>query len=579
MGACLLPLFIIICSIFTWKTANSLPLPRFPHGLPSWRSVFLRHCGGWSIVLGERWGNHWLPKGLLLALGRGTVHLLKFLFNISSGDCCCSSFAEASTPAKAVLGWAMPPSSPLSARCRKLPPLLVSTRPSTQAPGTNLLAWNKSGVASWISRSLYCGRSVHLDPIPPAIPYRRRFSSLEASAQTLPVLRNHSQSSMTNLLPMTNMLLLLLLLLQEHPIYSPKAVRFRLGGLNCFRPDGTPLPRSELRQAAAAAGVPGAAVPAWPANLPGGAAFAAAMAQLAAQAAAAINGGGGGGGAGGNVPAAAVAAAAAEGQRGTACGSGRGRQQEPCTVWESPVFAVQQADELQRFEIEPTICIGGLLQVGAAELLNIHCRVLLNSTSLLSATGCLLMNMSEPSLLSAYLLGGGQAGLDFLLRRTPRSDVRHPLALLLSGVCAVTWQFGNLAWCCQCCLLVSVVWKWHLPGLPGLPGGLLPLPRVLLVCSLSLSCHGSAAHHVMQVELLGKVQRQEPDQLLYCESNKWGCGLCTHVWVGACGGVWACVHMCCSCKRRDLAAAGGLDSGGLGSNEGRKLALSLAGEH
>ncbi len=39
------------------------------------------------------------------------------------------------------------------------------------------------------------------------------------------------------------------------------------------------------------------------------------------------------------------------------------QQLPPRFVWESPVFPVQQADELQSFQIEPTLCVGGLLQV------------------------------------------------------------------------------------------------------------------------------------------------------------------------------------------------------------------------
>ncbi len=193
----------------------------------------------------------------------------------------------------------------------------------------------------------------------------------------------------------------------EHPIYAPKAVRFRLGGLDCFGADGASLPRATLQRAVLRMMPGGAAAGPAAALAAGGAAGEvppqAAAGQAPALAAAAAQQGawqpgaeGPGLGAAAGVqlgPAVvmgpAVLAGGAELQLGQqpagiqlgpawAAGSGlpassgprpdaasplEPRQLPLSTVWESPTFTVQQADELQRFEIEPTICVGGLLQV------------------------------------------------------------------------------------------------------------------------------------------------------------------------------------------------------------------------
>ncbi|GAB4815952.1 hypothetical protein N2152v2_002998 [Parachlorella kessleri] len=165
-----------------------------------------------------------------------------------------------------------------------------------------------------------------------------------------------------------------------NPVYSPKAVRFRLGGMDCFGPQGKPLPRMVLQQGAERV-------------RPGSLARGTRAALEAAAEAAAAHGGApaahqlpagahlweGFGGLGPVLlgPGVFVGAGAVFGPEveplppGPQPGEGqRRRRLQPeapllpaSTVWQSPVFPMQQADLLQEFEIEPTLCVGGLLQI------------------------------------------------------------------------------------------------------------------------------------------------------------------------------------------------------------------------
>lgn len=105
-------------------------------------------------------------------------------------------------------------------------------------------------------------------------------------------------------------------------------MRFRLGGLPCYAPGGAPLPRDALAAAARR-------------DL-----------QVAPPA-----------------PLAPCGAAAAQ-QQHPATGAEQAAQQAAQQaqqaapwVWESPAYEVRSLDELQRFPIPPTLCVGGYLRV------------------------------------------------------------------------------------------------------------------------------------------------------------------------------------------------------------------------
>lgn len=144
-------------------------------------------------------------------------------------------------------------------------------------------------------------------------------------------------------------------------------MRIRLGGLDCFGPDGRPLPRAQLQHAvlrmlgsdhvAAAAAVAAAGPPpaAGPWALAQAGVFVGGQVAVGGQvvfgpAGAAL----GPAGAPGSPPPPAFSSL----PPGTAP-----RRLPASTVWESEAFPVQQADELQQFDIGPALCVGGLLQV------------------------------------------------------------------------------------------------------------------------------------------------------------------------------------------------------------------------
>ena len=104
------------------------------------------------------------------------------------------------------------------------------------------------------------------------------------------------------------------------PIYAPKAVRFRLGGIACFAPDGTRLSPLQLAEAARA-------------DLQGGQA-----AQQAQQ----------GGDAQQQAPApAGPGGAAQQVQQVQQAGGGRRGQPQIDWVWESDIYTVLSQDESQ----------------------------------------------------------------------------------------------------------------------------------------------------------------------------------------------------------------------------------------
>jgi hypothetical protein len=120
--------------------------------------------------------------------------------------------------------------------------------------------------------------------------------------------------------------------LQGSPVYAPVAVRFRLGGIPCFAPDGSPLPHAQLAAAARAD-----------------------LLSADAQRAAA-----GGGGSPGGSPGSASGCAGA----GTHSASPPQQQaQQQGWEWVSPEYPVECKDVLQSFPIPPTLCVGGYLRV------------------------------------------------------------------------------------------------------------------------------------------------------------------------------------------------------------------------
>ncbi|KAL4419887.1 hypothetical protein ABPG75_006985 [Micractinium tetrahymenae] len=141
------------------------------------------------------------------------------------------------------------------------------------------------------------------------------------------------------------------------PIYAPKAVRFRLGGLACFAPSGEPLPFADL---APAVQRDLREVPPAPPGLAAGAAVQAPAEQQpgappAAQQQAAVQ-----------QPGQQQAALPEQQAAGTQPQQPQQQQQPsagPPWVWESPVYEVQSLDELQRFPIPPTLCVGGYLRI------------------------------------------------------------------------------------------------------------------------------------------------------------------------------------------------------------------------
>lgn len=181
-----------------------------------------------------------------------------------------------------------------------------------------------------------------------------------------PLLTNvcHSSAHIACIVPIAPALGPLLPPLQGSPIYAPKAVRFRLGGVACFTPDGTPLPPAQLVAAARHD----------------------MHTRPPAPAPAAV--GGAGGGAGGGTAAADGDAGSGSTQAQHAQQAGAGGQQQQAAgvlprspqqqqhqqqqqqrgegerwVWESPVYEVESVDALQRFPIPPTLCVGGYLRV------------------------------------------------------------------------------------------------------------------------------------------------------------------------------------------------------------------------
>jgi hypothetical protein len=132
--------------------------------------------------------------------------------------------------------------------------------------------------------------------------------------------------------------------LQGRPTYAPKAVRFRLGGVDCFdASSGAPIPQ-EFVKLAAQLDVQGTII----------GALAAASSRPPPAGASRTDGG---------LEDAAVHANAAgpssagEPQQAEAEASGHR------WVWESPVYPVQNVDVLQSFAIPPTLCVGGYLRV------------------------------------------------------------------------------------------------------------------------------------------------------------------------------------------------------------------------
>jgi hypothetical protein len=107
------------------------------------------------------------------------------------------------------------------------------------------------------------------------------------------------------------------------------AVRFRLGGIPCFAPDGSPLPHAQLTAAARTD-----------------------LLSADAQRAAA-----GGSGSPGGSPASPSGCGAAGAQ------AQQQQQQQQGWEWVSPEYAVECKDVLQSFPIPPTLCVGGYLRV------------------------------------------------------------------------------------------------------------------------------------------------------------------------------------------------------------------------
>lgn len=124
------------------------------------------------------------------------------------------------------------------------------------------------------------------------------------------------------------------------PIYAPHAMRFRLGGISCFDSAGAPLPRAMLRGPAHFELHRRPPAPAPPTAEAAGDNSAAVLQQQAAQ----------------PEPEAVAAQGAAAAQQEL-----QARQQQ--WVWESPVYPVENRDELQRFPIPPTLCVGGYVRV------------------------------------------------------------------------------------------------------------------------------------------------------------------------------------------------------------------------
>lgn len=129
---------------------------------------------------------------------------------------------------------------------------------------------------------------------------------------------------------------------QGSPIYAPKAVRFRIGGLPCFAPSGEPGPLAALAPAAQRdlRAAPPAPLP--PEVGPAGQQHPAAP--------------------GGTQPQAQVQQVSGVEQPLQQPGQQQASPGPPW-VWESPEYEIRSLDELQRFPIPPTLCIGGYLRV------------------------------------------------------------------------------------------------------------------------------------------------------------------------------------------------------------------------
>ncbi len=119
-------------------------------------------------------------------------------------------------------------------------------------------------------------------------------------------------------------------------------MRFRIGGLPCFAPSGEPVPLAALARAAQR---DLRAAP--PAPLPPGAGPAAQQHPAA--------------------PGSTQPQAPLQQVSGVEQPLQQPGQQQaspgPLWVWESPEYEIQSLDELQRFPIPPTLCIGGYLRV------------------------------------------------------------------------------------------------------------------------------------------------------------------------------------------------------------------------